>query len=98
MLTRDGKLAAIESRIRHSTQIGKKLEESLAELEAEAARMERSGKQVTPELQKQIDDVRDKIRENSEDIARREEDKVQLSDQFAADLKRYRELKGIAAN
>jgi len=98
MLTRDGKMAAIESRIRHSRQIGKKLEESLSELEADAAKMERGGKQVSPELQAQIEDIRFQISENEDDIARREQDKIQVSEQFDADLARYRELKGVSSN
>lgn len=97
-LTRDGKIAAIDSRIRHGRQIEEKLEQSLAELEADAAKMERRGKQVSEQLQRNINEVRAQLRENSEDIQRREQDKVQLNDQFSADLQRYRELKGVASN
>ena len=98
MLTRDGKIAAIDSRVRHGRQIGKKLEQSLAELEMDAARMERRGKQVSEELQAEISEVRTQVEENNEDIEQREQEKVQLNEQFSADLQRYRELKGVASN
>ncbi len=94
-LTRDGKIAAIESRIKHSQQVGRKLKENLAALQAEAARLERGGKAVSADLEQQIADVRTQIDKNVEEVALREREKVRVSKQFSLDLARYRELKGI---
>lgn len=97
-LTRDGKIAAIDSRIKHSRQVGKKLQQTLKELEEEAAMMERGGKTVSDQLQARISEVRTQIAENGDDIRRRQQEKVQLNERFETDLARYRELKGTSAN
>ena len=95
MLTRDGKVAAIESRIKHVQQVGKKLEKRLVQLQAEAARLERAGKPVTDKLQKQITGVQTQIKENREEVTARENEMVAVKERFRVDLARYRELKGI---
>ena len=95
MLTRDGKLAAIESRIKHVQQVGKKIEQSMAELHAEAARLERAGKPVPPELQGQITAAQAQLRENRDEVNARRNERVVMEKQFQMDLARYRELKGM---
>ncbi len=95
MLTRDGKVAAIESRIKHVQQVGKKLEKRLVQLQAEAARLERAGKPVPGKLQKQIVGVQTQIKKNREEVTARENEMVAVKVRFRVDLARYRELKGI---
>jgi hypothetical protein len=94
-LTRDGKIAALDSRIKHSEHIGAKLAASLETMQKEAAKMERGGKVVSEELQARIDVAREQLNENMADIGKRQQEKQRLHEQFAKDLARYRELKGI---
>lgn len=93
-LAHDGKVAAIDSRIKHSEQIVERLEQSRAELQREAANLERGGKKVSDELRKQISDLQSQIDKTLAEIDRREDERVLLQDRFSADLERYRELKG----
>lgn len=93
-LAHDGKVAAIDSRIKHSEQIVERLELSRAELQREAASLERSGKKVSESLQQQITDVQNQIDKTLAEIERRQEERLQLQDRFRSDLARYRELKG----
>lgn len=93
-LTHDGKVAAIDSRIKHSVQIVERLEQSRTELQGDAANLERSGKKVPEELHQQITDVQSQIDKTLGEIERRENERVLLQERFRADLARYRELKG----
>lgn len=93
-LTHDGKVAAIDSRIKHSEQIVERLEQSRTELQGDAAALERGGKKVPDELHKQIADVQSQIDKTLGDIERRNDERVLLQERFRADLARYRELKG----
>jgi hypothetical protein len=95
ILTRDGQLAAIDSRIKHAEQITAKLRESLSESEGEAAQLERSGKKLTPDLKNEIDKVRTQLQNSEVSIARRQQEKSELKDKFAGYLARFRELKGL---
>lgn len=93
-LAHSGKVAAIDSRIKHSEQIVLRLEQTRAELQSDAAGLERGGKKVPDELRKQIADVQSQIDKTHADIGRRQEERAQMQDQFHTDLTRYRELKG----
>jgi len=94
LLARDGQIAAIDSRIQHTEQIVRQLETSLEDLHAQAAKLERSGKPVTDQLRAKIDSVQSQIDESHEYIRERRKRKAEVVEQFAADLARYRELKG----
>jgi exonuclease VII small subunit len=93
-LAHDGKVAAIDSRIKHSEQIVERLEQSRTELQGDAASLERGGKKVPDELHKQITDVQSQIDKTLGEIERRKDERVLLQERFRADLARYRELKG----
>ncbi len=94
MLTRDGKVAAIDSRIRHSEQLVVKFRENVEQMQGEAAALERSGKKVPPKLAQQIVDAQSQIDKTEQEIERRKHERVLLREQFEADLARFRELKG----
>ena len=94
MLTRDGKVAAIDSRIRHSEQLVVKFRENVEQMQGEAAALERSGKKVPPKLAQQIADAQSQIDKTEQEIERRKHERVLLREQFEADLARFRELKG----
>lgn len=96
LLARDGQVAAIDSRIQHTEQIVIQLEHSLEDLHAQAAKLERSGKPVTDQLREKIANVQEQIEESHAYIRERRKRKAEVVEQFAADLARYRELKGKA--
>jgi hypothetical protein len=95
LLARDGKLAAIDTRILHTQQIATGLEEKLGSLEEEAANQERAGGTLDEELLGDIAALQSQIEQNSMFIVERQNEKESLSLQFVEDLARYRELKGI---
>lgn len=94
ILTRDGKLDALDSRIKHVDQIIDKLNESLEKLQTKAANLERNGKPVPEKLREDIATVEQRIADNRATIDRRHAEKKELTAKFDADLSRYRELKG----
>jgi hypothetical protein len=93
-LTRDGKVAAIDSRIRHSEQLVERLRENITEMQSEAAALERSGKPVPDELAGRIQEAQVQLDKTLEEIERREDERVEVRQRFDADLMRFRELKG----
>ncbi len=93
LLARDGKLEAIDSRIKHQGQVITRLEETLVSMQGEAARLERSGKKVPQDLLDSITSLESRIEENRSLIQRRHAEKQEVAARFDADLMRYRELK-----
>ena len=92
----EGQVAAIDLRIEHTEKIVVQLERSLAELRQQAAKLELSGKPMTPELETKISRVEKQLQESTSFIEKRQVQKAELSAQFEEDLDRYRELKGIS--
>jgi hypothetical protein len=93
-LARDGKVAALDSRIKHGRQLVLKLEENRSDMQGEAASLERGGKKVPDDLQRKISDLQQQIDKTQAEIGQREAEKVTVQAQFESDLARYRELKG----
>jgi hypothetical protein len=93
-LATDGKIAVIDSRVKHSEQLAKKFEKTRDEMQGEAAQFERRGKKVPPELTKKINDVQLQFNNNRAQIDQRNQDRLQVQQQYESDLARYRELKG----
>ena len=94
-LAHKDQVAAIDLRIGHTEKILKQLENSLAQLRSQAATLERSGKPITPELKSRMEKVQQQMQDRHEFIENRRLQKAELAAQYAADLDRYRELKGI---
>ena len=91
----EGQVAAIDIRIDHTEQILTQLEQSLADLRAQAATLARSGKPMSPELEMKIARVEKQLQDSHKFIEKRRLQKAQLAAQFAEDLDRYRELTGV---
>ncbi len=91
----EGQVAAIDIRIDHTGKILKQLEQSLEQLRSQAAKLERNGKPVTPELESKIAKVERQMQHSHSSIEKRHLQKSALATQFAEDMDRYRELKGI---
>jgi len=64
-------------------------------LHGQAASLERSGKAITPELKNKIAKVERQLQDSHSFIEKRRLQKDELASQFADDLDRYRELKGL---
>ena len=94
ILTRDGKLLAIDTRIAHTKQVTVGLEQQREDLEEQAANQERAGQKVSDELLSDIDSVGRQIEEHMAFIESRQQEKIELRAQFESDLARYRQLKG----
>ncbi len=94
-LAHEGQVAAIDIRIDHTEQILGQLKHSLEQLHTQAAKLERRGKPITPELESRIAKTQQKMQDSHNFIERRRQQKAEMAVQYASDLDRYRELKGI---
>ena len=93
VLTRDGKIEAIEAEIRLTKNRTEKIKKRLAQKKVRAANLERSGKGVSPELQREIREARRQVRNNSSYIANRRKAQQAIREKFEMDIKRFRKLK-----
>jgi len=93
ILTRDGKIEAIEAVIRVTKSRTEKIKQRLAKQKLRAANLERAGKPVPPKLQQSIRESRRQIRYNSDYVANRRKAQQEIREKFAQDIKRFRKLK-----
>jgi len=94
ILTRDGKIQSLESQIRLTENQIEKLQKNLEDAIATAAEQERQGHKPGPEIERNIDEIREQIARKHAfiDDKRAEQDNVRR--QFEADIARFRALKG----
>lgn len=92
-LSHEGKVRALDTRIKHTEALLKKLEDSHKSLVEEAAKQERSGKKISKDTLDDIKRIKQQINENKGFITQRENEKIELSKQFEAELARFRRLK-----
>lgn len=97
VMTRDGKIEAIEAVIRITNGRTEKLKQRLGELQRTAANMERAGRPVSDNIKKDIAESRDQIDQNRRYVVNREAEQQKIRDKFEADIKRFRELKTAQA-
>ena len=71
------------------------LNENLENARTKAANYERAGEKPPESVLEEINSLKRQINDNDEFIARKEEEIKVLKQQYEADLKRFRELKGI---
>lgn len=95
LATRDKQLAAIDSTISIASGNLRVLSSNLAQLQKQAADHERSGTQIPKVLVKDIESVKKQIADNEKYLMDKESRKQEISKKFAADLKRYRNLKQV---
>jgi len=93
IMTRDGKVEAIEAIIRVTRGRIEKIRQRLSSQKQRAANMERAGKPVPKSLTQQISESRAQIHQNIDYIKNREQEQHAIKDKFEADIKRFRELK-----
>jgi len=92
VLTRDGKIEAIEAIIRVTNGRTEKLKLRLSELKTRAANIERSGKPVSAKLNAEISEIRQQIAQNFSYVKSRNSDQQLIREQFEVDIARFREL------
>ena len=97
IMTRDGKIEAIEAVIRVTNNRTEKNKQRLAGMKLRAANMERSGKAVPTKLLREISDTRNLIKSNSKYVANRVVEQRRIREKFEADINRFRELKAAQA-
>ena len=62
-MARDGRMAAIDTRVKHTATSTTKLDARLVELQAEAAKLERNSKEIPPKLLADITKMQDPTRQ-----------------------------------
>lgn len=93
ILTRDGKVEAIEAVIRITMGRIEKTRQRLSDLTSQAANLERAGQPVPAELSQQISESHTQIQQNLGYIEHRKQEQHAIRDKFEEDIKRFRELK-----
>ncbi len=94
-LARKSRIQAIESIIAITNSNTRSLKASLAKVQKRAADFERAGEEPPKELFEEMDSLKRQIQDNEEFVAKKQRDIIALEKRFDADLKRFRELKGI---
>jgi len=97
IVTRDGKLEAVEANIRVTNGRIEKLKQQLARLNQQAANMERSGRPVPEAIANRITESHSQIENNLRYIEKRKLEQQAIRENFELDIKRFRELKQAAA-
>lgn len=95
VMTRNGKVDAIDAIIRVTNGRIETLRTRLAELTADAASLERSGKPVPESLHNEIQSTKQQIEDNLDYVAQKEQEQESIRTQFEADIQRFRELMRI---
>jgi len=93
VMTRDGKVEAIEAIVRVTNGRIEKIRQRLTAQKQRAAYMERAGKPIPEVITQQISESRTQIRHNIDYINNRRLEQQTIRDKFEADIKRFRELK-----
>ena len=94
-LTRDGKIAAIESSIILANKRNEKLQGDMDELLGKAAEEESSGKTLSEHLLKDMESKERQINNNKKFIEEKRADQESLKQEYANNIERFKKLKGI---
>jgi hypothetical protein len=95
VMTRDGKIAALDAIVRITTTNIATLQRALADMTAQAAEKERSGQPVPASLRRDITSAQELITKHRSYIDSKRKEQEEVHARFDADLKRFRELKAI---
>jgi len=94
-MARNGQLLTLDSIIASSQSTRERLTSNLDELIAAAAGWERESKRIPKGIQKNIVKIREEIDRQTQIIDENHEKQQQITEQFVADISRFKELKGI---
>lgn len=96
-LVRDERLATLDSALTLQQEKLADLRQQYADIEAQAAIHQAEQKPLPEDLASRLEDLRVRIRKFEADLTVKQEHKRATEETFAADLARYRELKGLPA-
>lgn len=94
-LARDGRIALIDAQIRATSENISRLEQQLVDLEQRRKAHEEKGEEVPEALTSDIEQARKSLLENQRYVQARGDEKEEIREQFARDIARFKELKGI---
>jgi len=94
-LTRDDKIAVIDSNIKLAKKRNEKIQADLDKRIASAAADERAGKQPSEALLKDIESLKRQIENNNKHIAAQRMEQEQIRKDYEKDIARFKALKGI---
>jgi hypothetical protein len=97
IMSRDGKLAAVDVLIQVEQSTLKRLKQDLAEMQSSAAAQERQQGSVAKRLQQDIERTRQQIEASYSSILSKERDKQRIREKSDGDLERFRTLKKLTA-
>ena len=92
LLARDGKVSAVESLIQLTHSRISSMQKRLLDLTEEAAKYERSGKELPLSLQRQITNLQDQITHNKNFAKDKELEMEGIKRQFESNIRRFTEL------
>ncbi|MEJ2611739.1 MAG: DUF4124 domain-containing protein [Candidatus Thiodiazotropha sp.] len=95
LMARNGRIEAIETKIRVIQANIKRLKITLEEMQQDAAKRELSGRPVSETLKNDIRSKRNALKNAYRSIINRESDKNKIRQQFAKNQRRFRELKKL---
>lgn len=95
ILARDGKLATYDAQIRIIYENIDRLKNRLISQQNRAALQERQGRKPDEKTLQGIENTQQEIKDSYASILRQENDKKLINEKYAADLKRFRELKEL---
>ena len=94
-MARDGRINALEAQIRVVSGTINSLETRLADLARRVGIITNNGKPVPEALQKDIEQTRAELLDNQKFLIAHKEKQDEIREQFAEDIARFKELKGI---
>jgi len=92
LMTRDSKVASVETLIQLTNSRIDSMQKRLSELTNEAAEFERSGKKLPEGLVNQMKNLKEQIEHNEDFLKTKQKEKELIASRFDEDIKRYREL------
>jgi len=95
LMTRDGKLSSLDNSIQIIRTNIRRLKLRLADMQKRAANRERGGKSVSKDMLRDIESTRKQLKDAYTRVIRREQDKQVITEQYAADLARFRALRNL---
>jgi hypothetical protein len=96
IITRDDRLNSIDSIINLTATNNKRVVKQIEETKAQITRIENSGREVPENIRKKLENLRGQHEKNKDFVTRKQAERDEVANRFAADLQRFRELKGIA--
>jgi hypothetical protein len=96
IMARDGQIQAVNTYIRVTQSNIRRLKSTLTDMQKNAAERELSGQSISAKYLKDIEAKRQALKDAYQSIVQHEDEKNRIRQNFANDLKRFRELKQLA--